>query len=95
DTPLQKIAVLAQEMDMSVQIHLHETELEVEESLKQYGKRPTQRLMELGLLSPLTQCVHMTQINETDIALLQQTGAHVVHCPESNLKLASGFCPVD
>jgi 5-methylthioadenosine/S-adenosylhomocysteine deaminase len=95
DGPLQKIAVLAQEMDMPVQIHLHETAYEVEESLKQYGKRPTQRLMDLGFLSPLTQCVHMTQINDADIAMLQQTGTHVVHCPESNLKLASGFCPVD
>jgi 5-methylthioadenosine/S-adenosylhomocysteine deaminase len=95
DAPLQKIAVLAQEMDMPVQIHLHETAFEVEESLIKFGKRPTQRLMELGLLSPLTQCVHMTQITDVDIVLLQQTGAHVVHCPESNLKLASGFCPVD
>ena len=95
DAPLQKIAVLAQEMDMPVQIHLHETAFEIEESLKQYGKRPSQRLMELGLLSPLTQCVHMTQIAESDINILQQTGAHVIHCPESNLKLASGFCPID
>ena len=95
DAPLQKIAVLAQEMDMPVQIHLHETAYEIEESLKQYGKRPAQRLMDLGLLSPLTQCVHMTQIVDADIALLQQSGAHVVHCPESNLKLASGFCPID
>jgi 5-methylthioadenosine/S-adenosylhomocysteine deaminase len=95
DEPLHKIAVLAQEMDMPVQIHLHETAYEVEESLKLYSKRPSQRLMELGLLSPLTQCVHMTQIIAEDIVLLQQTGAHVVHCPESNLKLASGFCPVD
>lgn len=95
DDPLKKIAVFAQEMDMPVQIHLHETAIEVEESLKQYGKRPIQRLMDLGLLSPLTQCVHMTQISDEDIAILQQTGAHVIHCPESNLKLASGFCPVN
>lgn len=95
DSPLKKIAVLAQEMDMPVQIHAHETALEIEESLKQYGKRPLERLMDLGLLSPLTQCVHMTQISDSDIELLQQSGAHIVHCPESNLKLASGFCPVD
>ncbi len=95
DEPLQKIAVLAQEMDMPVQIHLHETVPEIEESLKQYGKRPIQRLVDLGLLSPLTQCVHMTQISDDDIIALQQTGAHVIHCPESNLKLASGFCPVN
>lgn len=95
DTPLHKIAVLAQEMDMPIHIHLHETAQEVSDSITQYGRRPSQRLMDLGLLSPLTQCVHMTQIDETDIKLLQDSGAHVIHCPESNLKLASGFCPVD
>jgi len=95
DEPLKKVAVLAQEMDVPIHIHLHETAQEVEDSIKQFGMRPTQRLMDLGLLSPLTQCVHMTQINDIDIAILQQSGAHVIHCPESNLKLASGFCPVD
>jgi len=95
DETLKKIAVLSQEMDAPIHIHLHETADEVEESITKYGTRPTQRLMDLGLLSPLTQCVHMTQINEIDIAILQQSGAHVIHCPESNLKLASGFCPVD
>lgn len=95
DETLKKVAVLAQEMDAPVHIHLHETAEEVAESIATYGVRPTQRLMALGLLSPLTQCVHMTQIDEIDIAILQQSGAHVIHCPESNLKLASGFCPVD
>lgn len=95
DAPLRKIAVLSQEMDMPVHIHLHETSQEVVESLEKFGVRPSQRLMALDLLSPLTQCVHMTQIDATDIQLLQRTGAHVIHCPESNLKLASGFCPVE
>lgn len=95
DETLKKVAVLAQEMDTPIHIHLHETAQEIVESLQKYGMRPTQRLMDLGLLSPLTQCVHMTQIDDIDIAILQQSGAHVIHCPESNLKLASGFCPVD
>ncbi len=95
NAPLQKIAMLAHEMDMPIHIHLHETAQEVSDSIEQYGCRPTQRLMDLGLLSPLTQTVHMTQIDDSDIGLLQASGAHVVHCPESNLKLASGFCPVD
>jgi 5-methylthioadenosine/S-adenosylhomocysteine deaminase len=94
DEVLQKVAILAQEMDSPVHIHLHETAFEVEESLKKYGKRPSRRLMDLGVLSPLTQCVHMTQVDESDINLLLESGAHVIHCPESNLKLASGFCPV-
>jgi 5-methylthioadenosine/S-adenosylhomocysteine deaminase len=90
---LRRIATLASEMNAPIQIHLHETAFEVEQSLNDHGMRPTERLDKLGLLSPLTQCVHMTQINERDIEILQATGAHVVHCPESNLKLASGFCP--
>lgn len=95
DASLEKIAVLAHEMDLPIHIHLHETAQEVADSLQQYGRRPSQRLMDLGLLSPLTQTVHMTQIDDRDIVLLQNSGAHVIHCPESNLKLASGFCPVD
>ena len=95
DRWLEKVAMLAQERNMTMQIHLHETAGEVEESLRQHGVRPIQRAMNLGLLTPQTQCVHMTQIDDSDIALLQKTGAHVIHCPESNLKLASGFCPVD
>ncbi len=94
DAALQKVATLAQELDAPVHIHLHETAREVTDSLAQYGKRPSQRLLELGLMSPLTQCVHMTQVEDIDLAILDQTGAQVIHCPESNLKLASGFCPV-
>jgi 5-methylthioadenosine/S-adenosylhomocysteine deaminase len=94
DAHLQKISVLAQELDAPIQIHLHETAQEVADSITRYGRRPIQRLMDLGMLSPLTQCVHMTQLDDADIALLSQSGAHVIHCPESNLKLASGFCPV-
>lgn len=92
--PLRRIATYAEELQAPVQIHLHETAFEVQSSIEQFGMRPTERMSELGLLSPLTQCVHMTQIDDSDIELLKQSGAHVVHCPESNLKLASGLCPV-
>lgn len=95
DDHLKKIAIFAQEMDAPIQIHLHESAQEVADSVTRYGQRPSQRLMELGLLSPLTQCVHVTQVDDVDIALLLQSGAHVIHCPESNMKLASGACPVD
>lgn len=95
DRWLEQVATLAAERSMTMQIHLHETANEVEESIRQHGMRPIQRVKNLGLLTPHTQCVHMTQIDDSDIALLQESGAHVIHCPESNLKLASGFCPVD
>ncbi|WP_369983489.1 TRZ/ATZ family hydrolase [Thalassolituus sp.] len=95
DGPLKEIAALANQTGMPVQIHLHETAFEVQQSIEERGIRPTQRLAELGFLNESVSCVHMTQIDETDIKLLQQTGASVVHCPESNLKLASGFCPIE
>jgi len=92
--PLKEITILADQLDMPVQIHLHETAFEVDESLEKFNQRPTQRLAELGFLNERVSCVHMTQIDESDIKILQKTGASVVHCPESNLKLASGFCPI-
>lgn len=85
----------ATEYQSPIQVHLHETAEEVNTSFTHYGMRPLERLAKLGVLSPLTQCVHMTQISDADIEILQSSGAHVVHCPESNLKLASGLCPVD
>ena len=92
---LEKIAMWSQELDTCVQIHLHETQREVEQSIAETGSRPVQRLKDIGFLSPLTQCVHMTQIDDSDIAALMEHNAHVIHCPSSNMKLASGFCPTD
>jgi len=94
DGPLQKIRMLADEMDLPVHIHLHETAFEVSQAEDQDGRRPIRRLQELGLLNPNLLAVHMTQLTDADIALAAKTGIHVLHCPESNLKLASGFCPV-
>jgi len=91
---LAKIATLAAELDAAVHIHLHETGGEVLRAVEEHGERPLDTLHRLGLLGPRTQCVHMTDLGEQDIELLAQTGAHVIHCPESNMKLASGACPV-
>ncbi len=95
DEPLQKISTLAQQLDIGVHMHIHETAFEVEEAIKQTGERPLARLHQLGLLSPLLQAVHMTQINDDDLHLVKENGVHVIHCPESNMKLASGICPID
>lgn len=94
DAALRRIGVLAEELQAPVQIHVHETAGEVADSIRTLGMRPLRRLAELGLLSPLTQCVHMTQVDDQDLLDLRQSGASVIHCPESNLKLASGLCPV-
>jgi 5-methylthioadenosine/S-adenosylhomocysteine deaminase len=91
---LVKVAILAAELDTAVQIHLHETRGEVLLAVEQNGERPLDTLHRLGLLGPRTQCVHMIDLGDQEIALLAETGAHVVHCPQSNMKLASGACPV-
>ncbi len=94
DESLQKIAVHAEELDVPITIHLHEIAHEVDESVKATGERPIKRLERLGLLSPRLIAVHMTQLNDADKELVKKYGVSIVHCPESNLKLASGFCPV-
>ncbi len=91
---LARVATLAAELDLAIQIHLHETVGEVLQGVEEKGERPLDTVNRLGLLGPRTQCVHMTDLGEQDIALLAQTGAHVIHCPQSNMKLASGACPV-
>ncbi|WP_108125501.1 TRZ/ATZ family hydrolase [Saccharospirillum mangrovi] len=95
DEPMIRIRDLAKEHDLMIQMHVHETQTEVDGEIEKRGGRPIRRLKDLGLLGPQFQAVHMTALNEEDIQDIAQTGTHVVHCPESNLKLASGFCPVD
>lgn len=95
DEALARIQVLAEELDIPVHTHLHETEDEVKQSTAKHGLRPLARLEQLGLLSPRLLAVHMTQLENTEIERVMEYGAHVVHCPESNLKLASGHCPVE
>jgi len=95
DGPLSRIRVLADEMDIPIHIHVHETAGEIEQSIEVHGKRPLARLDALGLLSPRLLAVHMTQLTAAEIDRCADTGVHVLHCPESNMKLASGFCPVD
>ena len=93
DEPLKQIAMYAEELDIPIHIHLHETEGEIEQAIASSGKRPIERLNELGMLSPRLLAVHMTQLDQEDINLITETGTHIMHCPESNLKLGSGFCP--
>ncbi len=94
DEPLQRITMLAEELDIPIHMHVHETESEVAGALEKNGQRPLARLAELGVLSPRLLAVHMTQLQDDEIEQLATQGVSVVHCPESNLKLASGFCPV-
>jgi 5-methylthioadenosine/S-adenosylhomocysteine deaminase len=90
DATLTKVRQLADQLDVPIHMHVHESAEEV----AQAGQRPLARLAELGLLTPALLAVHATQLEPEEIEQLARHGATVVHCPESNLKLASGWCPV-
>ncbi|MCR6627178.1 MAG: TRZ/ATZ family hydrolase [Pseudoxanthomonas sp.] len=93
DANFERVRMLSDQLDVPVHLHLHETAQEVEQSLEKYGQRPIARLDRLGLVNDRLIAIHMTQLTEAEIHLCAERGVSVVHCPESNLKLASGFCP--
>lgn len=94
DESLQKIREHAQKLHANIQMHLHETAFEVHGAEQEKGERPISRMANLGLLNKQFQAVHMTTLNHEDIHTIANAGSHIIHCPESNLKLAAGFCPV-
>jgi 5-methylthioadenosine/S-adenosylhomocysteine deaminase len=94
DSGFEKIVMYAEELAVPVHLHLHETATEVQDAVRDTGKRPIARLHELGVISSALQAVHMTQLNPEEIELLATNNVSVAHCPDSNLKLASGYCPV-
>lgn len=85
---------LAEQCDMPIHLHLHETQREIDEGLKQSGVRPIERLHRLGLLGPGLIGVHAVHLLPEEIALLARHGCSIAHCPSSNLKLASGIAPI-
>ncbi len=94
DQAFERMGELAEEMDVPIHLHLLETRGEIEDSRKQFGKHPLDRLDGLGLLGPRLLAVHMTQLDQGDMDRIARAGVSVAHCPASNLKLASGICPV-
>ncbi|HEX5047782.1 MAG TPA: TRZ/ATZ family hydrolase [Gammaproteobacteria bacterium] len=94
DGSFERIRRLADELDVPIHMHVHETAAEVDRAVASTGRRPLARLDALGLVTPALIGVHATQLEPQEIALLASAGASVVHCPRSNAKLASGACPV-
>lgn len=95
DQPLENIRMFADELDVQIHMHIHETSHEVEESMAQFKMRPLERLDQLGLLTPRLQAVHLTQLLPAEIETLASKGVHAIHCPQSNMKLASGVSPIE
>lgn len=85
---------LAVQHDALLHIHAAETRAEVDGSLSANGRRPVELLDDLGLLGPRSVLAHGVHLTDDEIARLAAAGATVVHCPASNLKLASGVARV-
>ena len=94
DATWEKIVVYARQLDLPIQTHLAETAHEVEMSGKQHGRTPLRRLHDLGATGPGFIAIHGVHLSALDIEILADQSCHVVHCPISNLKLASGIAPV-
>lgn len=94
DETLVQISGLSEQHDFPVHMHLLETEWEIKQSFQQHEKHPISRLEQHGLLNRRLQAVHMAQLSNDDIDRVRDSGAQVIHCPQSNLKLASGLCPL-
>lgn len=89
ESVLTRMRRAVDEIDIPIAMHLHESTGEVHS-----GERPIALLERLGFLSPGFSAVHMTQLNSDDIERVVRGGINVVHCPQSNLKLDNGICPV-
>lgn len=94
DATFGRIVTLAEQLDLPVHVHVHETAGELQDHLAKHGVRPIERLQALGLVGPRLISVHSVHLTDTEIGLYASHGCHVAHCPSSNLKLASGFAPV-
>jgi 5-methylthioadenosine/S-adenosylhomocysteine deaminase len=94
DDMLRRMGVLAEELDIPIHTHVHETPGEIAESVSRHGVRPLERLRRLGVLGPHLIAVHSVHLEEHEIDIMAREGVCVAHCPSSNLKLASGIAPV-
>jgi len=94
DQAFLELRVVADQLDARIQIHLHESAREVEDAVRATGKRPLQRLADLGLLNSSLMAVHAVHMSDDEMRQLADAGVCVAHCPRSNLKLASGIANV-
>ena len=92
---LEQIIALAKELDTGIHIHLSETKGEVEDSFKNLGKSPIKHVYDLGLFKLPTVAAHCVHVDDEDIKILRENNVNPVNNPSSNLKLASGFAPID
>ena len=91
---IRKVRDAGMKYNIPIHIHLSETQGEVDNCLKEYGKTPIALMNDLGLFDLPTLAAHCVQVNDDDIRIMKEKDVHVAHNPTSNLKLASGIAPV-
>lgn len=94
DKTFSRIVTYAEQLDLPIHTHIHETQEEILISEKNYHMRPLERMQQLDLLGPNLIATHMVHLMDHEIDLIRQYGCHIAHCPSSNLKLASGIAPI-
>jgi len=91
---LKKVVVEAEKLSAEVHMHMNETKTEIEDCLKNYGKRPFEIVAETGLLDLGMLAAHCVCLNDSEIDIIKEKNVRVAHNPGSNMKLASGIAPV-
>ncbi|MCI0517636.1 MAG: TRZ/ATZ family hydrolase, partial [Woeseiaceae bacterium] len=94
DAAFAELRVMADQLDVRVQIHLHESVAEIDASLAATSLRPLARLSALGLVNSSLLVVHGVHLDAAEVSQLSAARVSIAHCPRSNLKLASGIAPV-
>ncbi|GAB3041959.1 amidohydrolase [Natronobiforma cellulositropha] len=94
ETYLEEYVPKAREAGVPIHYHANETVHEVDPIVEEHGVRPLEYAADRGMLESGDFVAHGVHVDETEIALLAETGVGVIHCPASNTKLASGMAPV-
>ena len=94
DEAFSLINTYSEELGINIHMHLHETQWEIEDSVKRYGITPVQRLNNLGIINPSLIAAHCVHLNDQDMATLAKNKVSIVHNPSSNMKLGSGIADV-
>jgi 5-methylthioadenosine/S-adenosylhomocysteine deaminase len=95
DHTLIELRDIAEKLDLKINMHIQESRDESIASMEKTRLRPLKRLDDMGLVSPRLIAIHMTDITEEDLEILAVKKPNIVHCPESNMKLASGIAPLE
>lgn len=94
DEAFTELRVMADQLDVPVQIHLHETADEIATAVRETGLRPFERLQQLGLMNSSLLAVHAVHLTDAEVETMADSNVAIAHCPRSNLKLASGIAPI-